>query len=237
MLNDNPAERLLNILVQGKKIDRSLPCRQAWGTIFQIDGNESDELFFRLAKVMALSRETVLLLAGNFPRQIEPAKQWRRKVEAAFGNQNLAAQWSTFIDHIDEPTLNLLTVTADLLGSSIGAKLIPDADLEKIQDSLKTLLTDIYEANLSTNLKSYLERELFDLLQHTRDYRVSGVLPILKQTESMVGHVLVDKEYKAFLTDHDLGKRLLDNINAAAALLTVALQLPQLGQAVALALK
>lgn len=44
----------------------------------------------------------------------------------------------------------------------------------------------------------------------------------------MAGHVLLDPEYASFLKDHELGKRLLDNLNAMAAVLTVAVSLPQL---------
>lgn len=237
MLHDNPAERLRNILESGRAIKSEVQCRKAWAQLFFIDPTNGDELFSKLGKLMALPRETLVLLKANFPRQVAPAEQWRAQVDAAFNNQQLGGQWVSFIGHIDNSTINLLTVTADLIESRLSAKLLPDVDLDKIQQGLRELIEDIDRANLSWNLKSYLAREISELLQHTRDYRITGAVPILKQAESMVGHVIVDPEYKSFLTSHELGKRLLDNLNAAAAVLTVALQLPQLGPAFAQLLK
>jgi hypothetical protein len=228
MLHDNPAERLRNILDQGRQIGHDVRCRSAWADIFGIDPANGDELYSKLGKVMALPRETVMLLSTNFPRQVHAAKHWRDQVDTAFNNQNLAGQWATFIGHIDHNTVNQLSLTADLIESRLSAKLVPDNDLKQVLSGIHELIAQIDQSDLSVKLKNYLSRELADLQQHVRDYQVSGALPILRQAEALVGHVIVDSEYKDFLASHELGKRLLDNLNAMAAILTVALQLPQL---------
>ena len=229
MIYDNPAERLRNILAQGRQIKGDVPCRRAWSDIFVIDPSNTDEFYSKLGKVMSLSRETMTILSANFPRQIQSAGHWRTQIDNAFNNQNLAGQWATFIGSIDSNTVNQLSLTADLIESRLSAKILNEQEFVSILASLGDLVNEIDASSLSPALRNYLTRELTDLQYHIRDYKVSGAIPILKQAESMVGHVLVDPEYKDFLTNHDLGKRLLDNLNAAAALLTVALQLPQLG--------
>ncbi|MCD2453605.1 hypothetical protein GO003_024820 [Methylicorpusculum oleiharenae] len=197
--------------------------------MFAIDPSNADEFFSKLGKVMALPRETITILNTNFPRQVKAANHWRAQIDAAFNNQNLGGQLSTLISHIDHNTVNQLSLTADLIESRISSKIVSDQELNAILADFGELIKAIDESDLSSSLKNYLTRELTDLQFHIKDYGVSGALPILKQAESMMGHVLVDPEYKSFLTNHDLGKRLLENLNAAAALLTIALQLPQLG--------
>jgi hypothetical protein len=231
MLHDNPAERLRVILERGRAISGDQPCRSVWEQLLSVKPGESDELYAKLGKVMALPRETMVLLKTNFPRQVAGAEFWRAQVDAGFTNQNLAGQWATFIGQINAYSITQLGLTADLIQQRVATALVPDQDLERVLKEIHELIAAVDQSDLGTSLKNYLARELAELQQALRDYMVSGAVPILKQAESMVGHVLVDPEYKSFLTNHDLGKRLLDNLNAAAAVLTVALQLPQIGPA------
>ncbi len=50
---DNPAYRLLTILEEGKKLDASISCRQAWSKLLAVPV-DSPELFVRIGKVMEL---------------------------------------------------------------------------------------------------------------------------------------------------------------------------------------
>lgn len=237
MLFDNPAARLHMLLQKGRQINQDTQCRKTWEDLLQTKPDDNDDLFARLGKVMSLSRQTHLLLQTNFPSQLEGAEYWRSQLSAGFTNQNLAGAWGTFIAHIDNQTVTQLSLTAELIQAKIATRLVPNQDLERIQSDLQTLIADIDASDLTQNLKNYLVRELVDLQQAVRDYKVCGAVPILKQAESMVGHTLVDPEYKGFLSSHDLGKRLLDNLNAAAAVLTIALHLPQIGPVFAALLK
>jgi hypothetical protein len=130
---------------------------------------------------------------------------------------------------VNNPAIDFFGVHTLGTGSP-ATKLIPDQDLDKVLSSVSELVADIDKSNLSDALKNYLARELTDLQQAIREYKITGAVPVLKQAESMIGHTLADSEYGNFLKSHELGKRLLDNLNAMAALLTIALQLPQLGQ-------
>ena len=237
MLFDNPAERLRVILDNGRRIKQELPCRKAWDDLLDVKPGDNDDLFAKLGKAMALPRQTYLLLQTNFPAQVAGAEYWRSQVSNAFTNQNISGNWGTFIAHVDPQCIAHLGLTAELIQAKIATRLVPDQDLERIQSEIHSLSSDVDGSDLSMHLKNYLARELGELQQAIRDYKVSGAVPILKQTESMVGHALLDPEYSSFITSHALGKRLLDNLNAAAAILTVALQLPQLGQAFAALLK
>ncbi|HWI10203.1 MAG TPA: hypothetical protein VNU48_02640 [Burkholderiaceae bacterium] len=78
--------------------------------------------------------------------------------------------------------------------------------------------------------------ELHAMMQAFRDYRITGGVPVLRQVESLYYHQTVDSEFKAFLTDHEVGKRVLQALQAAAAIITIALHMPELSHKVTLLL-
>lgn len=228
MLYDNPAARLKAILEIGNKVQAGTICRQAWEHILKVEAGNTADLFAKLGKTMELPRKTIILVQTHFPHQVDSCKLWSDPIENGFLHQAMNGPWNSFTQHLNPYCLPQLGLIADLLHSKLSAKVIKDDDLSKIIDDFKALDSLIIESTLSEQLKNYLIQEISDLIHTVRTYKVTGAMPILKQAESMAGHVLLDPEYANFLKNHDLGKRLLDNLNAAAAILTVAVSLPQL---------
>lgn len=228
MLYDNPAARLKAILDVGKTHSDGLRCIEVWHTILAIRPDQSHEFFERLGKVIELSNKTRLLVKTHFPHQIASSEVCLSKVDFAFTTQVLNGAWNSFMAQIDANCMDTLGLVADLLHSKVSAKVVKQNALETIFKGFKELLDVIDKSDISNSLKQYLVNEINDLLNSIRDYKITGAVPILKQAESMAGHVLLDPEYASFLKDHELGKRLLDNLNAMAAVLTVAVSLPQL---------
>lgn len=230
MLYDNPASRLQAVLEQGLAVPHDQSCRRAWEEILGVQGSDTSELFAKLGKVMELPRQTHLLLEMHFPHQADNSHLWRDPVELAFLNQQLGGAWVTFIKHINPYCVPQIGLIAELLHSKIAAKTLKEEELTKILGDVKALIDEVEASSISQHLKNYLLQELSQLAQSVREYKLSGATPILKQAESMVGHALLDREYSNFLTNHELGKRLLDNLNAMAAVITIAASLPQLAQ-------
>ena len=228
MLYDNPAARLKAILDTGKTHSGGLKCIEVWHAILGIRHEQKNEFFERLGKIMELSNQTRQLVKTHFPHQIESSEICLSTIDFAFTTQALNSSWNSFIGQIDSPCMHTLGLIADLLHSKVSAKVVKQNELEIIFKGFKELLDIIDNSDISNSLKQYLVNEINDLLNSIRDYKITGAVPILKQAESMAGHVLLDPEYASFLKDHELGKRLLDNLNAMAAVLTVAVSLPQL---------
>ncbi|QSB01204.1 hypothetical protein JWZ98_21630 [Methylomonas sp. EFPC1] len=230
MLYDNPAARLKAILEFGMMVPRNKQCRLAWEEILGAQPGDTADLFAKLGKAMELPKRTILLVQTHFPHQLSNAGLWHDPIESAFINQQLGGQWTTFIEHINPYCIPQVGLISDLIHSKVSAKFARDEDISNILDGLKALIDLIDQSTISEQLKNYLAQELGVLVQSVRDYKISGATPILRQAESMVGHTLLDPEYSSFLTNHELGQRLLDNLNAMAAILTVAMSLPQLAQ-------
>lgn len=144
--------------------------------------------------------------------------------------QQLAGQWGTFAGQVQPYCIAQLGLTAELIQTRLGTSLIDEAEIIRVLDGLADLLSEIDRSGLDNQLKAYLGREICELQQLLRNYRLSGAMPVLKQAESMLGHSLLDPNYSKFLKNHELGARLLENLSAMANLLTVAVALPQLTQ-------
>ena len=100
-----------------------------------------------------------------------------------------------------------------------------------MSERVNAVLTDVLASDIEDSLKTYVARALRKILTAIDEYKLGGAQPILESVEQAVGHAMVDPRYKSFLTDADLGKRVLDLLQAAGGLVTVATGLPVLTQA------
>jgi hypothetical protein len=229
---DNPAGRLLIILREGKKLPLSHTCYQAWFQLLKTD-NHAD-MFYRLGILMQLSRETTSLVLEEFPDEGEAVGYWSGQLKNAFINQALNGQWQSFIQHIDDHSLNYLASESKLLNYKSNTKSVIDNDIQTIRDKLLVVYDEVLSNDIELEIKKYLIRYLRKILTGIDDYFLTGALPILEAVETAVGHANVDKEYKSFLLDTEFGNKILDTLAATANVVTVAVGLPQLTATIAL---
>jgi hypothetical protein len=230
---DNPAARLLSVLQEGKAIPPNTPCRNAWIQILKTGGN-APLLMSRLGKVMELPQETIQAMKDSFPHRAGIWTHWDAQVNTAFSKQNLHGEWNSFIAHIDSHTITYLQMSADLLEERSTTKTIADEKLSELRETLEQLYTETMKADIDEDIKKYLVRHLRKLLVCIDEYRITGALPVLESVEATLGHAYLAPEYKNFLTDTDLGKKLLDTLGSMANVVTVAVGIPQLTQTIAL---
>ncbi len=228
---DNPAERLLSLLRTCKGISQDMNCRKAWHQVLGTERNEA-LMMSRLGKVMELPHVTVQALQDSFPNRQATWSHWSHQVTNAFVSQNLQQNWSTFISNIDDHSMNYLQMSADLLQSKATTTLLENDALKSIRNNLDSLYQETLGASINDEVKKYLIRYLRKLLVSLDEYRITGALPILESVETMLGHVHIDQSYKSFLKDTELGKKVLDSLASMANLVTVAVGLPQLSQAI-----
>ncbi len=230
MRYDNPAARLKAILEAGLEENKDQPCIAVWRKLLEAAPNDTGDLFSRLGKIMELPREIIFLLQAYSPHQIESSSRWCSPIDNAFTSQQLSGKWESFINHINIYCIDSLGFIADILHSKLNTETAKDEEITNLIDKVKTLISEIENSNLTNELKIYLLRELSVLLQALREYKITGAETVLKQVESMIGHAHRDKQYLDFLRDHEIGQRVLDNLNAVASILTVYLGISQLPQ-------
>lgn len=230
---DNPAARLLSLLERGKTKSPTANCQGVWEELLEANGDPS-LLMSRLGKAMELPRLTIAALKEEFPEEGNTWSHWEARVNTAFMVQNQHSTWNSFIDQIDSHTLTYLKMASTMLQAKANTKLIADADLATVREQLDAILVEVLSAELPEEVKRYLARNLQKIIAAIDEYKLTGALPLLDAVETTFGHAAVDDQYRSFLTDTELGKRLLDTLGAMANVVTVAVGLPQLPQAFAL---
>lgn len=228
---DNPAARLHSLLLEGKNLNGNISTREAWHKILEISPINEALMFSRVAKVMELPTHAFNALAEIEPDEAkEMCNHWTEQINAAFSVMNMNASWSSFISPIDAHSMKYLSMTSKLLRASANTKETLGDEIIGIRENLNTILCEILAANLPDEIKKYLARNIRELITSIDEYKITGALPLLDAIAKTLGHAHVNKEYRDFLTDEDLGKRVFEALTAMANVVTVTVGLPQITQ-------
>lgn len=230
MKHDNHAYRLLALLERGEEFRREQNCRSCWEDLLNAKG-DSALLMARLGRVMSLPHLIVREMTAAFPAQGTTWAHWESQISTAFMVQNLHGEWKTFFSHIDAHSFNYLKLAADLLNTKSGARLVEQEEVSRIRSDVDGVLRDVLASNVSAELKEQVARCLRRVVEALDEYSLTGGVVVLEAAEIALGHATVDSEYRSFLMDTELGRRVLDSISAAANLLTIAQSLPALSVA------
>lgn len=230
---DNPAARLLNILESGRKIGANENCRTVWQRLLEVDDN-NPMLMSRLGKVMELPELIIVAIKEQYPSPRNTWSHWEAQVNLGFMSQNLNGKWETFIQHIDSHSLTYLHLASDLLQAKSNTKLMPNEELISLRDKLQEIYNEVMGSEVNDEVKRYLARNLRKLINSIDEYKLTGALPLLDSIETTIGHIHIDTQYRNFLKDTELGQKLLETLGAMANVVTVAVGIPQLSQAIAL---
>jgi len=230
---DNPAARLLNILDNGSKFSTHESCRLVWQRLLEVDNN-NPMLMSRLGKVMELPELIIIAIKEQYPNQLNTWSHWETQINLGFMSQNLNGKWETFIQHIDPHSITYLHLASDLLQAKSNTKLMPNEELVSLRDKLQEIYNQVMTAEVNDEIKKYLARNLRKLINSIDEYKLTGALPLLDSIEATIGHIHIDTQYRSFLKDSELGQRLLETLGAMANVVTVAVGIPQLSQAIAL---
>lgn len=232
MASDNAASRLFDLLTEAKSIDKNIASAQAWRTLLRT--KDPALLLSRLGKVIALPEEISSTLSNSVNTTPEVVSHISNQFYAAFSSHRFNEKWEIFLSGIDSHTMNYLVLASTLLETQAKTKRLEQSELEELRQKFVKVLEEVRASDLPSRLKIYVVRQLHDLILALDDYFITGAEPVLERVEAAIGHASVDPSYEDFLRDHELGKSLLNCLGAAANLVTVAVGISQLTQAIQL---
>lgn len=220
MVHDNPASRLHAILAAGTKRESGKQCAMVWADLLGVPSSDSNALLSAIGKVMSLPSEIVALTDQHFPNLTPLSAIWRAPLENAFFNQKLGGGWETFSQQVSAACIGQLATLGELLHTKIGADLAEDNSVAELSAGLSELISTVETCDLPADLRLYLINELISLKLALAEYRIVGSAAALRQAEAVIGHTARDSRLKDFLLSHEVGKRVLDNLNAVVGILT-----------------
>lgn len=229
MKTDNPAGRLLNLLEEGKNIGPNVKNRDAWGTLLEVEDSNSPLLMYRLGKVMELPKQVIEQIKLNFPNQQNTHSHWSTKVNQAFGVQNLNGKWNDFNQHIDQHTLDYLSMSVDMIDSKGYTQVISSEKLNEIHEKISNLRQDAIDSDeLDESFKKIISVYLQKILSAIDEYKISGAVPIMENIEQTLGRTFCDEAYRATIQRTKFGEKLLTTLTFVADITTISLGLPQI---------
>lgn len=229
MAHDNAASRLLTLLAKAKGVDPSTPSVRAWEQLLDAKNNPA-LLLSRIGKTIALPEQISTTLSNSVGTPPEMLQHISQQFYLAFVSHKFNEKWGEFIGRIDTHIINYLGLASTLLETQAKTKQLGTDEIVNLRTGFATVLDQVRVADIPPRLKSYVVSQLHDLISALDDYFITGAEPILERVEATIGHAYIDAEYKSFLTNHGLGKSLLDCLGAAANLVTVAVGIPQMTQ-------
>lgn len=231
MTSDNPAANLYALLKQSKSIPTHFSSLQAWHAVLQTNDDVS-LLLSRMGGVMKLTAKAVKALEHlHGDEHEEQWAYWSQRVNNAFLNQQLVGQWASFIDQIDVHAMGYLKLASAVLRQANPSDLIDGEKIMMVRAQAETLMQKISESDLEESLKNYVLEALQRLLSSIDEIFISGSGPVVSEVESIMGHIVIDENYKNFLTLNSLGKEMV-NVLAETANAVVPKGHPQLAGAI-----
>lgn len=236
---DNPAQRLLDLLEQGKNYKREDNCRVVWQQILQVVGMEEQHLLTRLAFAMALPGRIIQVREDNFSSLRGKSSHWKSHVDKAFVTQSLNGTWSTFQDQIDDRTLTELGMLSDLFETRGAHAGIEAEEIDALLERITQLRSEIRESGLSATMKTLLLKQIAQIQEALESYSISGVEPVMDAVQSTLGLAVLHPEYRNEIskgTGSQFGEKISALLTDTASVVTIAGAMPMISGAVHTAL-
>jgi len=225
---DNPAERLLSILENGKGIVDTTNCRQAWHKLLILKSPTESELMSRLGRVMDLPHQIVQLLDSIGENDDSMNKHWITKVSAGFMQQNLNSAWSTFNTHIDAHSISYLKMCSKLLRAHSKIKGLTEDELDKIREQLQELIQSVESSDIDPSVKEYLFRSLKRIIISIDEYFITGVTPLIDSIETTFGHAVANSDFRDAMKKSDIGEDFWDALFKVSSVVSLSVGFPEL---------
>lgn len=172
---NNPAGRLHDLLTQAVRQSEQQNTRQAWAAVFGVDPTDTGAILQSLAALIeqiAVGKEEVLKLAdANHDLFLEPFLE----LEKSFTQVNLEASWKGFKSRIGSETLVKLRYCADKLGEVRAEEVLEKDQLAELRHMVEELIDEVAEAELPSQLKLLLLRNLETARMALLQYRIRGL--------------------------------------------------------------
>src|SRR3989344_4051725 len=176
-------------------------------------------------------------LAEEHPELVDPPPTWAQQVSSAFQTHNVHGAIESFANNISNDTIANVRTAAVLLQKGSTRKVLTLEELRVVRDDLDALLQEVLAGSQPPEIRLYICRSLRKIIAAIDEYQLTDAAPIFEGIEQEFGHAGVDPAYRSFLTDTELGARVLSALSAAGNLMTVAVGMPQLAHFATLLLK
>ncbi|MEO9968206.1 MAG: hypothetical protein ABJF11_20610 [Reichenbachiella sp.] len=160
-----PAGRLFDILSEAKKKPPNTKVRKVWADIFGIEVTDTGTILRMLADLIQLTYKTKSQIQKIENIDHEIYLKPFIKIEAMLSQINLDANWQSWQQQIDEPTIYGLQFCSDRLNREANFTSLKSSEIDQIKKDLEGITNSVSNSHLETSLKILLIRNLESLRQ------------------------------------------------------------------------
>lgn len=236
MEHDNPADRLLAIILEGKKHAASENCRSVWRELLGVENEPS--LLQRLSLVAALPAQIISALEEANPKRGPTWNHWYPQMVHAFTAQTLNGDWRSFISIIDQHSIDGLRSAAGILELVSPKTVVADAKLDELKLQLTEILKEVRDSTeIDAQLKKKICRAILEIVNAIDQYFITGIDGVAEALEAAAGKVNRNDDTRQFVKKDGVGKKLMSILKVVNKTVDSAENVKELGENVAGALE
>jgi hypothetical protein len=190
-VQNNPAGRLYDILMEAKRKQGGEQTRKVLGDMFGVQATDTSQILLIWADLITLSSEAKEALNNLENIDHEIYLKPFIKLEKVLSTINLNQKWQTYSAEIDENTMYGLQFCSDTLGRSIGYSSIENKQISELQKEIEELAERIINTELPSELKDLIINNLENLRRALVVYRINGIDGLQREFERTVGSLVL----------------------------------------------
>jgi hypothetical protein len=191
----NPAARLLDIFNKAKPVTGGTAA-QAFAKIFDIDSNNTSELYRRLSECEQTARQ-LAELAGSItnPKFEKSFKENIDSIVQFFSPRNLDENWERHKTKILDRDTTALQLCSDLVDSRFQEQSVEKATLDDLSKKVDDLYAQVRTSDLDDVLKGTMLNGLQAIRTAIHNYTVRGVEGLQEALATAVGQYMIFNLY------------------------------------------
>lgn len=150
MMNDNPAQKLLDLLEE-LRLRQDEYCWYVWQDILQIETQEDFPIAF--AKITMLLEGIIEYFDIYEPDAVQDCRYLKSRFSQAMIKQDLSGKMTTFTSYFDEHVFKDLRNFSRIMRTNTVGKRLEQSELGEILQQMQDLKNSVMEADISERLQ------------------------------------------------------------------------------------
>ena len=189
---NNPAGRLHQILINGKKLNNPSDIKSEWCKLLKVPNDDNELLYRRLSQVIALPNQTQTKIL-SLPRvDHNRYLTWVPQVNKIFGDIYLRSPWDNFINQFTPEIMLGIDHCSEMLSRELPEKNVVPEDLESLSSKIDDLIKEVRDSEIDNSLKEFALNHLLKIIHAIKEYQILGITVLEQEFRDVIGSLNIN---------------------------------------------
>lgn len=215
---NNSIARLYTLVSNLKKQSTS-DAKIAFSNVFNLDKSDTAEIIIAYSDLMKLCIDSNCLIDKCHPNNTILKNHINDTIFALsqLDFNDISYGMSSFKSTLKDTTLTGLQMLSIMISSD--EEVLSDEQLDEIFQSINSILIDIDNSNISSDLKTILSDRMDDILIIIRKYKIYGTTELIKSIETSIGSICINQANIQTEPEISLCKNIISKLATAISFL------------------